>query len=94
LAPSPSASSAADDVKADGATLSFTSDLPARVSIDGALQGSTPLRGVRKPPGRHVVTVVSLTLDERLTATVQLSKGQATTVHAEFTRAVPTLRVR
>jgi serine/threonine protein kinase len=92
--PSPSASPAADDSKAESATLSFTSDLPARVSIDGALQGSTPLRGVRKPPGRHVVTVVSLTLDERLTATVKLAKGQETTVHAEFTRAVPALRVR
>ncbi|HEX7669738.1 MAG TPA: protein kinase [Polyangiaceae bacterium] len=94
VSPAASVSGGADDAKSDGATVSFTSDLPAKVTIDGAFQGSTPLRAVRKPPGQHVVTIVSLTLDERLTTTVELRRGQAMTVHAEFTRAVPALRVR
>lgn len=89
-----SSASAADDSKGEAAVLNFTSDLPARVSIDGVSQGSTPLHGVRKPPGPHRIQVVSSELDERLTTTLQVGKGQAISVHAEFTRAVPALRVR
>jgi eukaryotic-like serine/threonine-protein kinase len=76
------------------AVLAITSDLPAKVAIDGASVGSTPVHGVRKPPGRHVLTVVSVELGERLTATIDAAAGQSVSVHAEFTRAAPTLHIR
>jgi hypothetical protein len=95
-APVPHASNAAsaDDGAKSSATISVTSDLPARVTIDGAPQGTTPLRGLRRAPGRHVVGLVSIELDERLNATVEAKPGGALAVHAEFTRPVPVLRVR
>jgi hypothetical protein len=76
------------------ATISVTSDLPARVTIDGAPAGTTPLRGLKRAPGRHVVGLVSIELDERLSATVDAKAGTGLAVHAEFTRPVPMLRVR
>lgn len=88
----PSAPSAATEDHAD-ATFTFTSDLPARVSMDGTSLGSTPIRGLKRAPGRHLVTISGLSLDERLSATVSAAPAQSVSVHAEFTRAVPTLRV-
>ncbi|HEX4338231.1 MAG TPA: serine/threonine-protein kinase [Polyangiaceae bacterium] len=84
----------ADDVAKGSATLSVTSDLPARVTIDGAPAGTTPLRGVKRAAGRHVVSLVSIELDERLSATVDAKPAASLAVHAEFTRPVPVLRVR
>jgi hypothetical protein len=75
------------------ATLSVTSDLPARVSVDGLLLGGTPLR-VKKPAGPHVITLTSTTLGESLTARVVASEGGTVSVHGEFTRPVPALRIR
>jgi serine/threonine-protein kinase len=86
--------SSADEGPKASATLSVTSDLPARVTIDGVAAGTTPLRALKRAPGRHVVGVVSIELDERLTATVDATSGAALAVHAEFTRPVPVLRVR
>jgi serine/threonine-protein kinase len=98
-APSSSVPEASGDPVADensktSATFSITSDLPARVTIDGAAQGTTPLRGVKRAPGRHVIGLVSIELDEHLTATVDAKPAAALTVHAEFTRSVPVVRVR
>ena len=64
------------------------------MTIDGAPAGTTPLRGLKRAPGRHVVGLVSIELDERLAATVDARSGAALAVHAEFTRPVPVLRVR
>lgn len=89
-----SASAAEEGWKGELATLTVTSDLPARVTIDGAALGTTPLHGVRKASGRHVITVVSAELGERLTASVNPAPGQSMTVHAEFTRPAPTLHIR
>ena len=75
------------------ATLVITSDLPAKVTIDGAPQGATPLRSVKRAPGRHVIGLSSIELGERLSATVDAKPGSTVAVHAEFTRPVPVLRV-
>jgi hypothetical protein len=91
-APPPPGSSESEEAKL--ATFTLTADLAARVSIDGASYGVTPIRGLRRSPGRHVVTLVSVELDERLTTAVDAKPGQALSIHAEFTRPVPTLRVR
>lgn len=88
--PSPSASPEESKL----VTFTLTADLAARVTIDGASYGVTPIRGLRRTPGRHVVTLVSVELDERLTTTVDAKPGQAVNIHAEFTRPVPALRVR
>lgn len=94
-ASSPTARGPADDpTKGPWATLTFTADLPARVTIDGVSQGSTPVRLTRKAPGRHTITVVSVELAERLTATIDARPGQGVSVHAEFTHPVPVLRIR
>jgi serine/threonine protein kinase len=85
---------AGDESAKTSATFSITSDLPARVTIDGAAQGTTPLRGVKRAPGRHVIGLVSIELDERLTATVDAKSGATLTVHAEFTRPTPAIRLR
>ncbi len=85
---------AVEEEKPEGATFTFTSDLPARVVIDGASQGETPLRAVRRPAGRHLVTLVNAELGEHLSANIDAKPAQNVAVHAEFTRAVPTLHVR
>jgi hypothetical protein len=41
-----------------------------------------------------VIGLVSIELDEHLTATVDAKPAAALTVHAEFTRSVPVVRVR
>jgi serine/threonine-protein kinase len=90
----PSGDVANDDTSKASATLSITSDLPARVTIDGTPQGNTPLRSLKRQPGRHVVSLSSIELDEHLTATVVARPAETLAVHAEFTRPVPVLRVR
>ena len=90
--PTPPASAEGEEAKI--ATFTLTADLAARVTIDGASFGVTPIRGLRRAPGRHVVTLVSVELDERLTTSVDAKPGQAVNIHAEFTRPVPALRVR
>jgi hypothetical protein len=84
---------ASDGEHGDVAVFTFTADLPARVSLDGSSLGSTPLRSIRKPPGRHVITFVSAELGEQLSASVVTALGQSLSVHAEFTRAVPAIRI-
>lgn len=92
--PQPSPAASEDATRQGLSTFNITSDLPARVTMDGIPQGATPLFGLRRPPGKHVITLVSRELDERLTATVDARPEQAVAVHAEFTRSVPALRVR
>jgi len=89
-----SAEAAPDDVAKGSALLTVTSDLPARVTIDGAPVGTTPLRAVKRSSGRHVIALVSIELDERLSATVDARPAATLVVHAEFTRPVPVLLVR
>jgi hypothetical protein len=62
--------------------------------VDGTFQGTTPLRALKRSPGRHSVVLVSTELDERLSATVDVKASQTVGVHAEFTRPVPTLKIR
>jgi hypothetical protein len=73
---------------------SLTSDLPARVVVDGAAAGTTPIRSLRRPAGAHVIVFSSVELGERLTASVDAKPGQSVGVHAEFTRPTPMLRIR
>lgn len=77
-----------------GAILDLTSDLPARVSVDGRLLGATPVRDATQAPGRHRVRFVSSDLGETVEAGIELSKGATLGVHAEFTRATPAVRIR
>jgi hypothetical protein len=101
-APSPGGASPAtapsgdvsDEANRASSMLSITSDLPARVTIVGAPVGTTPLRAVKRAAGRHVIGLVSIELDERLSATVDAKPASTLAVHAEFTRPVPVLRVR
>jgi hypothetical protein len=79
---------------AAGATLVFTSDLPARVTLDGMAIGTTPIRGRKTPSGTHAIGFTSMSLGERLTTSVVVQAGDTRSVHAEFTRPVPRLRVR
>jgi serine/threonine-protein kinase len=91
----PSLSSSAESTEESRvATLTVTADLAARVTIDGSSFGVTPIRGLKRSPGRHVVTLVSVELDERLRTTIDPKPGQTISIHAEFTRPVPALRVR
>jgi serine/threonine protein kinase len=85
---------AGDESVKTSATFSITSDLPAHVTIDGAAQGTTPLRGLKRAPGRHVIGLVSIELSEHLDASVDVRPGATLTVHAEFTRPTPVVRVR
>jgi hypothetical protein len=82
-----------DDATKGSAVLTITSDLPARLTIDGAPAGVTP-RTVKRAPGHHVIGLASIELDEHLSATVDAKPAATLSVHAEFTRAVPVLRVR
>jgi serine/threonine protein kinase len=82
-----------EEAKTGSATFTITSDLPARATIDGAAVGATPVRGVKRPAGRHVVAVVSVELGEHLSTTVDARPAATLAVHAEFTRPVPVLRV-
>jgi eukaryotic-like serine/threonine-protein kinase len=74
--------------------MTFTSDLPARVIIDGSPVGTTPVRQIGRAAGRHRVTFQCTELDEALSTTVELRAGGSAAVHAEFTRAVPVVRLR
>ncbi len=80
--------------RSPAAVFSLTSDLPARVVVDGASAGTTPIRSLKRPPGAHVIVFSSVELGERLTASVDAKPGQTVGVHAEFTRPTPMLRIR
>jgi serine/threonine-protein kinase len=92
--PSPSPAPSDEAFRGPPALLTFTSDLPAQVTLDGSALGTTPVRGVRRAPGRHTVAFQSLALEERLSATIDAKPGQTLALHAEFTRATPALRIR
>jgi serine/threonine-protein kinase len=88
------AESAEASPRSQAAVFSLTSDLPARVVVDGAAAGTTPIRSLRRPAGAHVIVFSSVELGERLTANVVAKPGQTVGVHAEFTRPTPMLRIR
>jgi serine/threonine-protein kinase len=86
--------SAREAPAASVARLTLTSDLPATVRVGGRSVGATPQRDVTRPAGRYRVTFDSPELGESVGTTVELAPGQSVGVHAEFTRATPTVRLR
>ena len=71
------------------AQLSLTSRPPSQVSIGGRHYGTTPLSGIRLPPGSHTVIFENADLGERVPSDVRLSVGQQLRLHADFTGARP-----
>jgi eukaryotic-like serine/threonine-protein kinase len=92
--PAPRPAPTAAPLPGGSATLVLTSDVPARVMLGGQTLGTTPLRGVRRPPGRYRVTFASADLEERVATVVEVGSGQTLGVHAEFTHATPAIRLR
>jgi hypothetical protein len=55
---------------------------------------STPVRGLKLPPGTYSVTFRSPTFGEPVVARVELAPSASRSVHADFRAALPTVQVR
>lgn len=55
---------------------------------------STPVRGLKLPPGSYAVTFRSPTFGEPVAARVELFANASRSVHADFRAALPTVQVR
>jgi serine/threonine-protein kinase len=90
LPPKPSA-------EAPSAILRLTADPPATVTVVGgrvAQTLSTPVRGLKVPPGTYSITFRSPTFGEPVVARLELSASASRSVHADFRAALPTVQVR
>ncbi|RYZ07192.1 MAG: serine/threonine protein kinase [Myxococcales bacterium] len=79
------------------ALLRLTADPPAVVTVVGGKVSqtlSTPVRGLKLPPGAYSVTFRSPTFGEPVAARVELGASASRSVHADFRAAVPTVQIR
>lgn len=91
------ASKAVPSAEAATAQLRLTADPPAVVTVVGGKKSqtvSTPVLGLKLPPGHYFVTFRSPTFGEPVVARVELSASAVRSVHADFRAAIPTVRVR
>lgn len=83
--------------EAASALLRLTADPPAVVTVVGGRVShtlSTPVRGLKLPPGAYSVTFRSPTFGEPVAARVDLGAAASRSVHADFRAAIPTVQVR
>jgi eukaryotic-like serine/threonine-protein kinase len=98
-APSRPAGAGKAVASADNASglLRLTADPPAVVTVVGGRISqtlSTPVRGLKLPPGSYAVTFRSPTFGEPVAARVELFANASRSVHADFRAALPTVQVR
>ena len=76
------------------ARLHLTAEPGARVAVDGAPVGHTPLSSLELAAGPHEIVFENELLGERLSTRLTLVDKERKGVHADFTSATPRLHVR
>jgi serine/threonine-protein kinase len=76
------------------ARLHLTAEPPARVAVDGAPVGRTPVSSLELAAGSHEIVFENELLGERLSTRLILGDNERKGVHADFTSATPRVHVR
>lgn len=90
----PASAPALARASSERARLQLTAEPPARVAVDGAPVGQTPLSSLELAPGSHEIVFENELLGERLSTRLTLSGKELARVHADFTSATPRVYVR
>jgi len=75
------------------AHLALFGDPGTLVSVDGQARGGVPVRELLLEPGTHDVLFTFETTGERRGDRITLAPGERVRLRADFTGAVPTIRV-